>query len=282
MERLACVSLPAFPLQLLLRRHPDWTAYPVVVVDEDKPQGSVLWVNDRARQLRVLPGLRYAAALSLAAGLRAGEVSPNEIAQAITALTRRLMRFTPEVEPSANEPGVFWLSGKGLQRLYASAKKWALSVHADAKAQGFHGDVVVGFTRFGTYAVAKVNRGVKILRDLAEEKQTAQRVVLDRLDLDPGFRDTLFKLGIKTVGALLSLPPVGLRERFGPKAYRLYRMAGGELWAPLKNPSDRNVFLTTRRTMPHGCSFSSSSFSIRCWRVLPRARRRLPFSGFLF
>src|ERR671919_3259830 len=67
MERLACVSLPAFPLQLLLRHHPDWTAYPVVVVDEDKPQGSVLWVNDRARQLGVLPGLRYAAALSLAA-----------------------------------------------------------------------------------------------------------------------------------------------------------------------------------------------------------------------
>jgi len=56
---------------------------------------------------------------------------------------------------------------------------------------------------------------------------------LNRLDLDPDFRDTLFKLGIKTVGALLSLPPVGLRERFGPKAYRLHRMAAGDLWTPL-------------------------------------------------
>src|SRR5437867_11827807 len=40
MERLACVSLPAFPLQLLLRSHPDWAGYPAVVIDEDKPQGS--------------------------------------------------------------------------------------------------------------------------------------------------------------------------------------------------------------------------------------------------
>ena len=77
--RLACVDLPAFPLQLLLRRHPDWVAQPVAVVAEDKPQGLVLWVNEKARQLGVLPGLRYAAALSLAGGLRAGAVAPKEM-----------------------------------------------------------------------------------------------------------------------------------------------------------------------------------------------------------
>ena len=66
MVRLACVDLPAFPLQLLLRRHPEWASYPAAVVAEDKPQGLILWVNERARQQGVLPGLRYAAALSLA------------------------------------------------------------------------------------------------------------------------------------------------------------------------------------------------------------------------
>src|SRR5262249_24475142 len=64
--RLACVNLPVFPLQLLLRRHPDWVAYPTAVVAEDKPQGLILWVNEKGRQLGVLPGLRYDAALSLA------------------------------------------------------------------------------------------------------------------------------------------------------------------------------------------------------------------------
>ena len=233
MARLACVDLPAFPLQLLLRQHPEWVPYPVAVVAEDKPQGLILWVNEKARQLGVLPGLRYAAAFSLAAGLHAGEVAPIEIHNAVKNLTRRLMRFTPEVEPAAEEPGVFWLNGVGLKLLYPSANKWAQAVHMDIAAEKFQVSVVAGFTRFGTYAVAKTKKGITVFDDPAEERQAAQKVPLHRLDLNPDFRDTLFKLGIKTVGALLSLPPVGLRERFGSKAHRLHRMAAGDLWIPL-------------------------------------------------
>ncbi|MET0501509.1 MAG: DNA polymerase Y family protein [Candidatus Binatia bacterium] len=230
---LACVDLPAFPLQLLLRRHPDWVRYPAAVVAEDKPQGLILWVNEKARRHGVLPGLRYAAALSLAAGLHADKVSSHEIHGAVKELTQRLLRFTPEVEPAAEEPGVFWLNGMGLKLLYASSEKWARALHVNIAAQKFQVSVAVGFTRFGTYAVAKVKEGITVFHNSAEERQTAEKVPLHRLDLDLDFRDMLFKLGIKTVGALLSLPPVGLRERFGPKAYRLHRMAAGELWTPL-------------------------------------------------
>ena len=233
MVPLACVELPAFPLQLLLRHRPEWAHYPTAVVAEDKPQGLILWVNERARQHGVLPGLRYAAALSLAAELRASEVSPNEIRKAVKELTQRLMRFTPEVEPAAEEPGVFWLNGMGLQFLYPSSNQWARALHADIAAQRFQVNVVAGFTRFGTYAVAKIKKGITVFNNTAEERRVAHAVPLNRLDIDPDFRDTLFKLGIKTIGALLSLPPVGLRERFGPKAYRLHRMAAGDLWTPL-------------------------------------------------
>jgi protein ImuB len=231
--RLACVDLPAFPLQLLLRRHPEWAAYPAAVVAEDKPQGLILWVNEKARQLGVLPGLRFAAAFSLATDLHAGAVAPAEIQETIGELTNRLMCFTPEVEPSSEEPGVFWLNGMGLKLVYPSSEKWVHALHSDIAAQKFQVSVVAGFTRFGTYAVAKTKKGITVFNHPTEERQAAHKVPLHRLDLDPDFRDTLFKLGIKTVGALLSLPPVGLRERFGPKAYRLHRMAAGDLWTPL-------------------------------------------------
>ena len=81
MDPLACVSLPAFPLQLLLRRQPAWSKLPVAVVDEDQPQGTILWVNERARRARILPGHRYAHALALSPELRAGEVPSAEIAR---------------------------------------------------------------------------------------------------------------------------------------------------------------------------------------------------------
>ena len=233
MVPLACVDLPVFPLQLLLRRHPEWTALPAAVVAEDKPQGVILWVNEKARQFGVLPGLRYAAGFSLAKDLRAGEVAPAEIKQAITILTHCLMRFTPEVEPSTEEPGVFWLNCVGLKLLYPSANKWARALHEAIAREKFQVSVVAGFTRFGTYAVAKTKKGITVFSNPAEERRVVEEVPLNRLDIDPDFRDTLSKLGIRTVGALLALPPAGLRERFGPKAYRLYRMAAGELWTPL-------------------------------------------------
>ncbi|HWH77314.1 MAG TPA: DNA polymerase Y family protein, partial [Candidatus Binatus sp.] len=232
--RLACVDLPAFPLQLLLRRHPDWLGHPAAVVAEDKPQGLILWVNEAARQQGVLPGLRYAAAFSLASSLRAGEVSPAETKQAIADLIQRLICFTPEVEPSTEEPGVFWLNGSGLRHLYASPRQWALAIQQDLRAQGFAINLAVGFTRFGSYAATKAKSGITIFRDPAEEQAAARAVPLNRLNIEPKFRDALFKLGIKTVGDLLTLPPGGLRERFGKAAHRLYRMAAGDLWTPLE------------------------------------------------
>jgi protein ImuB len=246
--RLACVDLAAFPLQLLLKRHPDWAAQPAAVVAEDKPQAEVLWVNERARQSGVLPGLRYAAALSLAVGLRAGAVEQKEVAQSVSELTRRLMRFSPEIEPSSDEPGVFWLNGAGLKRLYRSPRQWAHVIQEEVARQSFAASVVVGFSRFGAYAVAKAQQGIVIFRDAAEEGNAAEKIPLARLNIDPRFRDALSKLGIETVGALVSLPPGGLRERFGAEAHRLHRMAAGELWMPL-DPSKPEEPVAQRRIL---------------------------------
>ena len=152
----------------------------------------------------------------------------------VVSLAERLTRFTSEVEPSSEEPGVFWLNATGLGSLYPSLDAWARSVHADLEQAGYSVAVVVGFTRFGAYAVAKARRGVVVFKDPDEERAAVRRAPLDRLSLDPGLSDTLEKLGVRTVGTLLSLPAGGLFERFGPDAYRLRRMASGELWAPLQ------------------------------------------------
>jgi protein ImuB len=235
--RPGCVDLPAFPLQLLLRRHPEWRAYPAAVVDEDKPQGLLLWVNEKARRQGVLPGLRYAAAFSLASTLRAGQVLPAEIDKAVGELVKALMRFTPEVEPAREEPGVFWLNGAGLQHLYYSPQQWAHAIYQNLRRRGFAVNLAVGFTRFGTYATVKAKGGVTVFHDPETERNAARKAPLQRLNIEPEFRDALFKLGIKTVSDLLLLPSGGLRERFGKEAHRLYRMAVGDLWMPLEPES---------------------------------------------
>lgn len=235
MDRLACVDLPAFPLQLLLRRHPEWNELPAVVVAEDKPQGIVLWVNERARQSRVLPGQRYAHALSLARELRAGVVGARDIAEGVAAVAEMLRDFTPEVEAADGEPGVFWLDATGLGSLFKTVGVWARSIRKRLREAGFTSTVVAGFSRFGTYAVARERgRAVAVFADRDAEREAAERVPLERLDIDPGLRDTLHKLGVFSIGAFLRLPAGGLLERFGPQAFWLHSLAAGDRWDPLQ------------------------------------------------
>ncbi len=233
--RIACVCLPEFPLQLLLRQHPSWSEHPVAVVDRDAAQGVILWSNERARASRVLPGLRFAAALSLEPNLHAAEVPATEIARAIDALTEGLRFYTPDVEPSASEPGVFWLSASGLSLLYPSLRKWAAWVGDEVARAHLRACVVVGFSRFGTYALARSDprARVDVIDTEPEERARAAAVALDRIGIEPAVRDTLAKLGVLTLGEFLALPANGIRTRFGDDTHRLHRIASGELATPL-------------------------------------------------
>ena len=95
---------------------------------------------------------------------------------------------------------------------------------------------------------------------LLKKTRAASAVPLNRLNLEPKFRDALFKLGVKTVGALLALPPGGLRERFGKEAHRLHRMAAGDLWTPLApsatvEPARQKTILDDAESDSTGCCF---------------------------
>ena len=229
--KVACLDLPALPLQLVWREQPEMRAHPVVVIDEDRPQGSVLWACERARKTGVLVGQRYAHALSLCGALRARVVPPEQITNATDELRVALHALSPRVEPG--EPGTFWLDGDGLDRLFPHAA-WGATIARTVSELGLAGAVVVGFSRFATYAIARATRhGVTVLRSDADERAAAARVPLARLDIAPALRDALGRLGVTTIGQLVRLPGGGILERFGNDAHRLYQLAAGERWDPL-------------------------------------------------
>ena len=231
--RIACADVPALPLQLLLRRRPDWAGSPIAVVAEDRPQGRVLFAAAAARRAGVRTGMRYGAALSLAPDLRADVVPAGEIGAGVGELTQRLLAFTPGVEPSAGEPGVFLLDASGLLHLHSSHAAWAEALLAALLAAGFRARIAAGFTRFGVYAAARTGRGAVVFATEEEEVRAAHRVPLARLAAGPALCETFAKLGVRTVGDLLRLPEEGLLARFGAGALQLRRAAAGGLAAPL-------------------------------------------------
>jgi len=275
--QMACIYAPAFPLQLLLRRSEGWWRHPVAVVEDDRPQGVITWVNEAARRSGVLPGMRYAAGLSLAAGLRAGVVSPSEIAESIEALTQRLQRFSPDVEPAADEAGIFWLNVEGLKGLFPSLPRWANRLRGALRDERFEVAVVIGFRRFTTYALATCHQGVTIFDDAELELSRAQQVPLARLDLEPKFRDLLAKLGVHTVGQFVRLPERGLTDRFGARAGALHRLAAGEAGTPLRAAPMFEELAARRELEPPVFSTTHLLFTIKS--MLPELLEALASQG---
>lgn len=233
MERTACVDIRALPLQLLLRAHPAWKSLPVVVVDRDKPQGLILWANKHARARHVLPGMRYGVALSLARELHGGVVQAADTQEAVAGITETLWSFSPRIEPSSREAGVFWLDASGLGFIYPSLENWAISIRDSLRKADLQAVIAVGFSRFGSYAAARAGMKNIVLQSIAQEQAHVRTVPLVRLGVATGLVDTLAKLGIHTLGNFIDLPPEGIVRRFGREAGDLHRFARGEGWAPL-------------------------------------------------
>ena len=247
MEWMACIDLPAFPLQLLLRREPSWRLHPAAVVESDRPGALLLHVNELAWQKRILPGMRYAAALSLSGDLRAAPISTRRIDSALSGMVRLLGRFSPEVEPDCDNPGLFWVNASGLVGLFDSFEEWARLIRADLSRNELEATVVIGFSRFATGVVAKARRGVTIFKNRAHEETAARAVPLDRLSISRSMGDILEKLGVTTLGAFADLPPEGIQKRFGKDAGRLHRLARGEEEDPFQpveireKPGNRDI-----------------------------------------
>ncbi|MBI5527480.1 MAG: DNA polymerase Y family protein [Deltaproteobacteria bacterium] len=160
-----------------------------------------------------------------------------------------LRGFSPRVEISDDEPGIFFMDVSGLQSLYKSASQWAAALSGALVAAGHEHRIAVGFSRFGVYAVVKnqpsaishqpsagPNPNSKlpiVFRSPAAERAAALRVRLARFPLPPDALEALKRLRVVTVGDLLALPADDLLARYDDEVYRFHRFASGERDLPL-------------------------------------------------
>jgi protein ImuB len=205
--------------------------------------------------------------------LRADVVQESAIQAGVERIERRLRFYSPEVECSGSDPGLFWVDAAGLELAYPSLEQWAEMIQIDLSEMGFEAHVAVGRSRFGTYAAAK--SGAKspkagatgspatsgaagsrtarsgatgsparsearrapapmIFQSIQEEREFIRAIQIDRFTFDPDSREVLRKLEVTTLGAFIDLPPESVQRRFPPGICRLHRLARGELWDPLQ------------------------------------------------
>jgi protein ImuB len=236
MDRLACVELPALPLQLLLRANPASAKGPAAVVESERPQAEILWINRAARKAGVTRRMRAGSARALAPELFTGVIEPYVVEAAVEEILVLLRKFSARVEPakSIDRAGQFFLDASGLLQIFPSLEIWGEQLQAALVAAGLLSGVAVGFARFHCAAVAKAC-GVRltVFASPDEEEAASARVPLSRAGLPEETLSALEQLGVQTIGQFLELPLGGILRRFGPEALRLRRLAAGELDPPL-------------------------------------------------
>lgn len=231
---LACVHIPAFPLQVVLLEHDDWKNDPLVVVAEHKPIAPILWVNKHAQAYRIHRGMKFGAAQALSAKLRAAVVPQEKSSKILKQIFRELLHYSPEVEVPDHWPGLFWVDPNGLEGIFGSVHAWATGLHEHLEHLGYVSSVVVGFERYAIFALAKSTTGSHVLPSREEEAQWAKRVPLARLGLSPKLLEQMAVLGVETLEHFLRLPGDELRIRYGEEAESLHRLASGKTWTPFR------------------------------------------------
>ena len=253
MVRLACISLPKIDLQIVALRHPEWKKLPAVVVTEEKPLGKVTAANKLAYAAGVQPGMRYASALSICPELRAGVVVPEERDALRERLVDLLRKYTPSIEPARDDHALFWVNAAGLERVHGTPNDWANKVRDAIEREELVCSIAVGFTRFGTYAAAKVKRQITIFALEDEETNASLRAPLGVLPFDHEILLRLHHLAIHTVRDFVRFSAGSLRRRFGAEVEAIQRFAKGEEDLPIQAVDETRLLRREMRLLyPEG------------------------------
>ncbi len=225
-NRIACVYVPDFLLQLSLHNLPQDFRAPVALVDRSDSRAIVMAVDERAAAKGIYPGLSYANAIGLCPQLHAACPHSGQINQIHRRIITQLGLFSPAVEPVAELFGAYYLDVSGMTRLEPDLCAWGQRLQdALLKEQHLQTAIVIGFTRFGTRTSAALAKGVTLFSTVEIEHNAACSTPLKKLDLTARPLRELEKLNILTVGDLMALPDWEVRSRFAEPMFDLVRKA---------------------------------------------------------
>ena len=268
--RTACLRLPQFPLQVLLRQRPEWRAERVVWLETLKADARVRYLTSAAAQVGVQVGARYATVLGVVPNLFAGTCSSEDLQRADEEILRLLRQFSPHIRRRSQqvEQGLYLLDASGLGKAFKGYKRWAGELVRSFRKQGWELRLALGFTPFATEMATyhlEGRRPIRFFQSRRQEEQKTLSTSLSTFSLSPEQISRLRRFEILTLGDFLSLECEEVKRRFGGDLLEFYEKAAGAIFAafpPLLEPepleadlgfpqpvSDLQVILATAREL---------------------------------
>jgi protein ImuB len=254
MTRIACFSVPLFPLAARLRSEPDLLNEAVAIVDGNGNAAHVVAATRRARTKGIRPGLSLAQARTILPKLiaRARDTECERTAQ--EALFEAAETFSPRVEDAGE--GVVYADVTGMERHYRSAIDGWQSAEEEKGDAGNSSanrqpptanDSELALARAAIQACDKIGLPVRVgiaasklaARVAAELPKTPVIVApgnesaflaplpLTRLSPQLDAAVTLTRWGLASIGDLAGLPESEVASRLGELGRELHHAARG-------------------------------------------------------
>ena len=244
----ACIYIPDFPVEAIVRAEPLLRERAVAVLEGKPPLVRVVALNEKARLLGMEAGMtKLQAAVFAAPAEKSPAVlrsrSPEQENSSHSALLDVAHAFTPRVEDTAADTLLLDLAG--LERLYGAPAKMARELASRVSAVGLEANIALAANPDAAMHAARGFNGVTVIPSGKEAQRLGVLplpVLLDAFDISPEknsaaererekFRaqmlDTLERWGVRDFRALALLPEHALASRLGEAGTRLQRMARG-------------------------------------------------------
>jgi protein ImuB len=225
----ACIHIPNFLVQAILRAEPALRAEAVAITDGKPPLCRVVALNNKAARGGIKPGIsKLEAAQFPEVTIR--QRSPAQEQAAHAALLDLGFAFSPRVEATAPDTVVLDLAG--LEHLFGVPETIASNLKRGASALRLKANVAVAANVDAAVHAGRWLRGVSVIPE-GNEPELLGSLPLEVLAPQLEILETLDRWGVRTFHALAALPSAQLSQRLGQEGLRLQALARGRTSRPL-------------------------------------------------
>jgi len=228
-SRIACLSVPLFPLAARLRAEPELGREAAAVVEGEGPAARILAATRAARRAGVRAGTSLAQARALLPDLAARGRDAECERAAAEALLEVAERFSPRVEEGM--PGLVFLDADGLARRFPGSepeREMGRALGAEARRAGLPARVGIAASKLAAEVAAQGARdGEPEIVAAGGEAAFLAPLPLVRLAPEVGLAETLRRWGLGSIGELAKLPAPEVTSRLGEAGRALHAMARG-------------------------------------------------------
>ncbi|HUP43695.1 MAG TPA: DNA polymerase Y family protein [Thermoanaerobaculia bacterium] len=243
--RIACLTVPLFPLAARLRSEPELKDEALAVLEGQGDRARVVAATRTVRRSGIRPGMTLPQARALLPDLVARGRDPECERAAQEALLEAAESFSPRVEDAGE--GRAYLDVTGIERHFPapsfteSETAAGRALAAAAEAAGMPARAGIAGSKLAA-RVAAEEGGAPTVVPAGEEAPFLAPLPLERLAPEVRVAITLERWGVRSIGDLARLPEAEVASRLGSAGRELHATARGLDLRPLSPRRPAPVF----------------------------------------